>query len=211
MAGETSSTLLGGEFAKTMQAAAPYMMAFGAIQGMIGTYYSSKTQQYQLESAKLSYENQRDMSEINARMAESQAQAILLAGENQKAQVTLRAGKIKSMSKASMAARGITLGVGSAAENIATVDLMKEVDALTINYNTVRAAAAARTQKVNLENQALMYGVSASGAGMAADQINPWMSAANSLIGSATNVAASYLGTKQQRTLATAIANAGGG
>lgn len=210
MAGETSSTLLGGEFAKTMQAAAPYMMAFGAIQGMIGTYYSAKTQQYQLESAKLSYELQRDMSEINARQAESQAQAILLAGENQKAQITLRAGKIKSMGRASMAARGITLGVGSAAESIATVDLMKEIDSLTINANTVRAAAAARTQAVNYQNQALMQGVSASAAGMAAGQVNPFMSAANSLIGSATSIASSWYASNRTTKLAAQLAGAGG-
>jgi hypothetical protein len=188
------------------------MMAItGAINGIIGTYYSSKTQKYQFESMKLSYELQKDMAEINARMAEGQAQAILLAGENQKAQIGLRAGKIKAGTRASMAARGITLGVGSAAENIATIDLVKEIDSMTVNYNSTRAAIAARSQKVNYETSAAMAGISASGAGASASQVSPFGNAAMSLVGGATSIAQSWYNNYKQNQIYSQLAAAKGG
>lgn len=221
MAGESFSTTLTNWFspststmtpqqAQTMGAMGNMMAITGAINGIIGTYYSSKTQQYQFESAKLSYELQKDMSEINARMAESQAQAILLSGENQKAMVTLRAGKIKGAQRASQAARGIAMGEGSAAEEIATTDLMKEIDSMTINYNSTRAAIAARTQKVNYETSAALAGVSASAAGGAASQVSPFGNAAMSLIGGATTIASSWYNNYRQNQLYSQLAAAKG-
>lgn len=220
MAGDFSTTLtnwfspsastMSPETAQKMGAMGNMMAITGAINGIIGTYYSSKTQQYQFESAKLSYELQKDMSEINARMAESQAQAILLSGENQKAMVTMRAGKIKGAQRASQAARGIAMGEGSAAEEIATTDLMKEIDSMTINYNSTRAAIAARTQKVNYETSAAMAGVSASAAGGAASQVSPVGNAAMSLIGGATTIAQSWYNNYRQNQLYSQLAAAKG-
>lgn len=221
MAGESFSTTLTNWFsaspssmtpesAQKMSAMGNMMAIGGAINNIIGTYYSSKTQEYQFESAKLSYELQRDMSEINARMAENQAQAILLAGENQKGMVTLRAGKIKASQRASQAARGITLGVGSAAEEVATTDLMKEIDSMTINYNSTRAAIAARSQKVNYETSAAMAGISASGAGAAASQVSPIANAGMSLIGGATSIAQSWYNNYKQNQLYSQLAAAKG-
>ena len=221
MAGESFSTTLTNWFSSSPSGTTPQgaqkmsamgnMMAIGgAINNIIGTYYSSKTQEYQFESAKLSYELQRDMSEINARMAENQAQAILLAGENQKGMVTLRAGKIKASQRASQAARGITLGVGSAAEEVATTDLMKEIDSMTINYNSTRAAIAARSQKVNYETSAAMAGVSAAGAGASASMVNPIANAGMSLIGGATSIAQSWYNNYRQNQLYSQLAAAKG-
>lgn len=222
MAGESFSTTLTNWFsaspssmtpesAQKMSAMGNMMAIGGAINNIIGTYYSSKTQQYQFESAKLSYELQRDMSEINARMAESQAQSILLSAESQKGLVTMRAGKIKASQRASQAARGITLGVGSAAEEIATTDLMKEIDSLTINYNATRAAAAARMQKVNYETSAAMAGISASGAGASASMVNPVANAGMSLIGGATTIAQSWYNNYKQNQLYSQLSAARGG
>lgn len=193
MAGET--LLTSGSNAGTannMSQMAPIFMGLGAIQSMVGTYYGAKTQQYQLDSQKLTYEFQQDMSEINARQMERQAQSIMLAGQRQQGQIGLRAGKVKGATRASQAARGITMGVGSAAEEIATIDLVKEIDMLTINVNTTQAANAARTQGVNFSNQSLMQGVSASNAGAGASTIDPYGQAATSLIGSASAVSANW-------------------
>ena len=244
-AGASSGAAAGGSNA--FATAAPYMMALGAVQSMVGTYYAAQNQKYQLamqgqqqefsiqsqglnatfqygmnaiqaESAASTFEFNAAMADINARQMENQAQWSLLTGQRQIGQVTMRAGKIKSAQKASQAARGISLGYGSTAEEIATTDLMKEMDAITIETNSVRAANAARTQKVGYENQALLSRTSASSAraagkyytgaaatagayysaaasnignyySTASDAVNPWMMATASLGSSASSYA----------------------
>jgi hypothetical protein len=109
----------------------------------------------------------------------------------------MRAGNVKGAARASMAARGIQAGVGSAADVIATTDLIKEVDVNTINARSVQAAEAQRMQKVNLENQAMMSGVSADNARMGASTISPFMSTSGSLLGSASTVATAYYSDKR--------------
>lgn len=164
---------------------------YGGIVSAFGAYSSAR-------STKNTLEFQAKMSEINARQAENQAQSILYAGERQIGQITLRAGKVKSAQKASMAANGIDLGEGNAAEVVATTDLMKEIDSLTINANTVRQAWAARTQSVNYENQALLSRTSA-------DTISPMMAAAPSMLNTATTVASSWYSNSRSAKLAAAL------
>ena len=186
--GSTGATASSNAFAT----AAPFMMAMGAIQSAVGAYYQSQTAKYQLQSQQLGFEFNQKMADINARQMENQAQWYMLQGERQIGTLTMRAGKVRSAQKASQAANGIDLGVGSAAEVRATTDLMKEEDAITININATRAANAARTQKVNFENQSLLAGVSANNAGSMADAVSPWANVGTSLMSSASTVAATW-------------------
>lgn len=174
----------------------PWLAAAGAVQGAISAYYQAKSEQMQLKSKALTFEHQQFMSQLNARQAEYQAQNILLAGERQIGQYTMRAGQAKAGAKASMAARGGVLGEGSNLEMLASMDYAKEVDMLTINANTVRAAAAARTQRVNYENQALMEGVSAANLRASASTISPTTSAFTSLLSGATSVGSAWYQNK---------------
>ena len=171
---------------------APFMMAMGAVQSAVGAYYQASSAKYQLQSQQLGFEFNQKMADINARQMENQAQFYMLQGERQIGTLTMRAGKIRSAQKASQAARGISLGYGSTAEEIATTDLMKETDAITINVNATRAAGAARTQKVNFENQSLLSGVSASNTVAMANLVNPWASAGTSMLQSASTVASTW-------------------
>lgn len=200
------------------------MMAMGAVQSAVGAYYSAQNAKYQLsmqglnqsfqlgmqginaESSASNLEFNANMSDLNAKQMENQAQWSMLTGQRQIGQLTMRAGKIKSAQRASQAARGIVAGVGSAAEEIATTDLAKEMDAITINVNATRAAESARVQTVNFENQSLLARTSAksarsagqyytSSAGIASnyyssmsDAVNPWMSVSTSLMGSGSSV-----------------------
>lgn len=164
---------------------------FGGISSAYGAFASARSTKNQLEF-------QAKMSEINARQAEQQAQSIMYSAERQIGQVTLKAGKVKSSQKASMAANGIALGEGNAAETVATTDLMKEIDALTINANAVRAAAAARSQSVNYSNQALLSQTSS-------DTINPMSAGATSMINSATTVASSWYNSSRSAKIAAAL------
>ena len=167
---------------------APWLALSGAVTGAIGSYFQVKSKQNELKSQALSLEYQKTISDINARQAESQAQTIMLAGERQIGAYTMKAGLQRGAAKASMAARGGVLSEGSNLETMTTHDLMKEVDTLTINANTVRAAAAARTQGTNYENQGLLQGVSAENLRGSAATMSPGMAGFSSLLGSATTV-----------------------
>lgn len=153
-----------------------------SVIGAIGGYFASKNQAASLKS---SLEFQSDMAKINQRIAEGQAQSILAQGQQQIARQTLQAGQVKSRQRAAMAANGIDIGEGSAAEVTATTDLIKEIDSNQINANAVRAAWGMRTQSVNYGNQSLLQGASAQ-------SINPSAAGVSSLIGSAGGVASSW-------------------
>jgi hypothetical protein len=178
----------------------------GAVQGAIGSYFNAKSQQLQLESQASSLAFQADISRINAVQAEFTAEQIMRAGNLKQGQVSLRAGKIKSSQRASMAARGIDLGVGSAVETIATTDLMKEIDMLTVNSETVRSAEAARLQRQNYMTQAAIQDVSSDNLYASSRTISPSMAATSSLLGSAGSVANAWY---QDRKLAAMAAKLG--
>lgn len=174
----------------------PWMALAGAVSGAIGSYYQAKSSIMDLKSKAMTLDFQKSMSELNAQQAESQAQNIMLAGERQAGQYSMRAGQARSSAKASLAARGGVLSEGSNVEIMGSMDIAKEIDMLTINANTVRAAAAARTQKVNYENQATMLGVSADNLRASASTISPTTSAFSSLLGSATSVGSTWYQNK---------------
>lgn len=196
----------GTAFTQAMGQLGPVFAVAGAVNSAVGAYYGAKSQQLQLQSQALSYEFQSQISGINARMIEAQAQQIWRAGRMQEMQVGLKAGQRKAATRASLAARGIQAGVGSAAELIATTDLMKEIDLITINSNTVRAVEAERMRKVGVEASGLMQSLSAANLSASARTISPFMQAGTSLLGSASSFASSWY---QDRQLAALTARMG--
>jgi hypothetical protein len=94
--------------------------------------------------------------------------------------------------RTTLAARGGTAGDGSAQEVMATAMIMKDLDKMTINSNTVRAAESERMKKVGLQNQAALLGVSSSNLSMSADTISPFSAVTTSLLGGAGQVASSW-------------------
>ncbi len=168
------------------------MSVMGGINSAIGSFYAAQTQQYQDKSQASSLEFQSDMASLNASRAETTAQSIQEAGKNQIASYTTAAGEQKAGATASMAARGIALGVGSAADVSASQDVQKSLNMLAINSNTTRQAWAARQQGTNYSNQALMDRVGAVNATASAKSISPMGAAFSSLMGSATKVAGNW-------------------
>ena len=164
----------------------------GAINGAIGGFFQAQSQANQLKSQAMTLDFQSKMADINSRMAEFGAENIMQAGERQAGAFSLRSGQAKGSARASMAARGVQLGEGSAAELIATHDTMKEIDMLTINANTVKAAEASRTQSVNYSNQASLLGVSSYNAYASANSISPFTAGITSLMGSAASIGNSW-------------------
>lgn len=150
----------------------------GMLSGAVGSFYSARSTKNQLK-----YEAA--IADINARLSEKAAQQELQRGQFEVGQITRRAGQIKGSQRASMAANGIDLGVGSAAELQASTDLMKEIDRNQAEVNAISSAWGYRTQGTNYQNQATMSRASAS-------SINPGASAATSLLGSSGNVASQW-------------------
>lgn len=150
----------------------------GALSSALGGFYSAK-------SAKSSLKFQADIADTNARISELAAQSTLLQGHQQIGALTLRAGQLKSSQRAAMAANGIDLGVGSAAEVQASTDVMKEIDKNTVEANAVRSAWGYRTQAVSQQGEAAIKRASASG-------ISPNSTAGASMLGGAASVASSW-------------------
>ena len=185
------------QMAQAFKTYGPVIAISGAIGQIASAYYAAKTQQYQLDSQALSLEFQKDIAGINARQAEFTAQGILRAGQQQSGAMTLKYGKAKGAQRAAMAANGGVIGEGSNAEIEATNELMKEIDANTINANTVRQAENARNQSQNYKTQAAMYGVSANNARTSSESISPYLAASTTFLNSATSIASTLYRDKQ--------------
>ena len=164
-AGTIGQTLLAGQ-------------AAGAAASAVGSYFGAKSQQISARGAA-------DIADINAGQSEFAAQQELARGNAQVAAVTMRAGQVKSAQRAALAANGVDLGVGSAAETLTSTDIAKEEDINTITANAVRAAWGQRMQATNFRNEALTKRASA-------DSISPGMAGFTSLLGGSTQVASSW-------------------
>ena len=132
------------------------------------------------------------MDAINASQAELSAQSIQEAGKTQVQQYTMRAGQEEASQQVATAARGVDLGSASAVDQRASQDVVKQLDVLTINSNTARAAAAQRTQATNYSNESLLTNVSAQNVRASANSISPGLAATTSLLSSASGVASQW-------------------
>ena len=163
----------------------------GIATGLIGAYYASSTEKYKTRSLALQYEHKKDMALFNMRMKESQAQHINRVHNQQFQIATLKAGARKSTAKASFAARGVQMGVGSTKDAFVSDEIMKEIDKITMNSNKVKAVGNKRLEGVGLGIQADMHGLSASNAFATASSISPWMNMSSSLLTGTSNLISS--------------------
>lgn len=160
------------------QQSALMMQGVGSVSSAMGAYTSAQASQAGLRA-------QANIDDINARTAENFAQNTLVAGERDVQRSQFAAAALKSRQRANLAANGVDLGVGSAAEVLTSTDVMSEIDANTLQANAVRAAWGYRTQKTNYLNDAASKRAGASA-------ISPFGAAASTLIGGAGAVAKSW-------------------
>jgi hypothetical protein len=154
------------------------LMAAGTASSTVGSYYSAKSQKSQLSM-------QADIAEANAAIAEVGAQSELARGQKEEQSVRMRTAQIKSSQRVALAANGVDLGEGSAADILDSTDLMGEVDAQTVRSNAIRSAWGYRTQGMNQRVDAVARRGTAAG-------ISPGMAAATSLLGGATDVSSTW-------------------
>lgn len=181
--------MTGGE---TLMAGGMLAAALGSVNSAIGSYYAAESQKNQLKMQAQNLRFSAQMSAINARQAEFAAQQSTLAGQGQIARYTMAAGQQRASARTSMAARGIQGGVGTSAEVIASMNLIKDIDRLTMNANMVRQSEALRMQAVNYTNQAVMQGTSANNVNATAGTISPFSASFTSLMGSAASVGGTW-------------------
>lgn len=150
----------------------------GIATNTVGAYWSAK-------NSKIALEGQAAIAQSNARIAELSAQSALNQGQREVGRLTLKAGQLKSSQRAALAANGVDLGAGNAAELQASTDIMKEIDRNTVEANAVMSAWGYRTQAMNFENEALVKRATARA-------ISPGAAAASSLLSNSGQVAASW-------------------
>ena len=198
------------QFAEAFSVAGPIMAIFGAATSAVGSYYSAQSQQNQL---KMQAQNQRfaaEMARINQGMARFTAGEISREGQERFGRYAMQAGQARAGAKAAMAARGISLGEGTPTEVLGSMDLIKEIDRLSMNAQTVRAAEAAKLQAFNIGVGATMADISAQNLQATASTIYPGLALGTSLLGSAADIGGMWArnrrieellaGVSQQRT-----------
>ena len=156
------------------------MMGMGAVTSTIGAYNSASLQKDSLGFSAA-------ISDLNARMSEQTAQVELQRGEREYQGSRLRTAALKGRQRASLAANGVDLAVGSAVDVLTSTDVMGEIDANTIQANAVRQAWGYRTQATSYQNDALMKRASA-------DSISPGMAAFSTLLTEGSKVGSAYVG-----------------
>ena len=160
------------------------IMSIGStVGGIIGSFAEADRQRYEAKSRGLSLEHEQDMAEINADMLELQAQQIARAYDRQYMTKTMKAGIETGSTRASFAARGVNLGVGSTKEVFATQKIMQEIDKLTMNSNKVRAVNQMRTRGVQADIRGDMLGVSANNLFLSASAVSPLLNISSTLMG----------------------------
>jgi len=163
----------------------------GALQGGVAAYFGAKTEKYKTQSLALSIQHKKDMTLFNKRMKEQQVWQIGRA-YNQRLQILgLKQGQAEGTARATTAARGITLGVGSTKNAFVSAKVLGEIDRLTMNSNKVRAMENKKLEAVNLGISATMLGVSESNMFATASSISPWLNMSSSLLTGAGSVLSS--------------------
>jgi hypothetical protein len=136
-------------------------------------------------SQQVTMNGQADVADINARLAETAAESVILSGQREEQKSRLSTAQLKGTQRAALAANGVDLGVGSAENILTTTDVMGEIDANTIQRNAISQAWGYKVQAVNEQSKARSLRAGSSA-------INPDSAMASTLIGGAGSVASSW-------------------
>lgn len=129
-----------------------------AIGAAVGAFISAKASSYVLEK-------QAEMLKMNEERMQMGYESALRAGESQISKVTREAGQIKARQRNSLAANGVSLGVGSAAELTTSTNVNKALDVKNIQENALANAWGYSTK-------ATQYRIAATASQMGASYAN---------------------------------------
>jgi hypothetical protein len=128
---------------------------------------------------------QADAMSTNALIAERAAASAVVQGQAEAANASTRGAQVIGAQRAALAANGVDVNSGSAADLQASTQYVTNRDVTTITANAARAAMGYTQQSQFDMNNAASYR-------RAAASVNPVMSGASTLLGSATDVASTW-------------------
>lgn len=99
---------------------------------------------------------QADIAKINADTMNLHYQQRLFAAEGEYQRETMQAAQVKARQKVALAANGVAIGVGSAAEQLASTDIVKKINLNRLESNAKSKAWGYRAIETDFRNQALM-------------------------------------------------------
>ena len=109
---------------------------------------------------------QANIAKENAKTMELQAQYTLFAAETKVQHETMLAGQVKARQKAALAANGVAIGTGSAAQITASTDIIKTINKNRIETDAHAAAWGYRQRATDFKNQALMFNAKKQSVGL---------------------------------------------
>ena len=183
----------GGGGGGGLQGFSNIMAVAGVGVSAIGAFFAASSARYAGRSRALNLEYEASLAGINAELADLAEASAIRAGRGEFARVTEQFGRLRSSARVEQAASGLQAGVGSSAEVLASIEVVKARETSTISMNTVRAANAARLRAIDLRNRALLNRVSAFNIRQQANNISPFLAGATSLVGSAGPVASQFI------------------
>lgn len=134
---------------------------FSELTQAYAAFHAARLAQGHAKAQASAMEHRSRMLQLDYRAAEERAQNILESGRADVSFLGLEAAQRRAAITASTAARGVTAGVGSAAEVQVSERLIQQIEAYNITLDSVRAANAARRQATALQNEALFARTSA--------------------------------------------------
>lgn len=126
------------------------MAGMSALSSMLGAW--SVYQQGKMQKAQ--YSTAAQIAEINARIAEMQARDALKRGHEAEGRSRQTFKKLRGSQRATLAAQGIRVDVGSAQDIQQEAADIGEFEALTIRNNAAREAFGYRSQGIGFQMQA---------------------------------------------------------
>ena len=163
----------------------------GMASSGIGAFYGAKASKRPLPGRPGILDANASLAGTQARWLETAAYYARTKGQKRVGAVTMKYGQVKG-SGARLAANGVGLGDGSAAEPQASADLMKgsrRPDHLRRRDPRIPPLQGAG---IAAESQATAYGTEATMRRGAGERINPFGALASTIVGSAGTVASSW-------------------
>ena len=141
----------------------------------IGAFFSEQLKRQQAKADAQKLEFQAYEFEQAASAATEDAHLLIEAGKDEVSRMSAKVTGAKRQQVAQAGRRGIIAAAGSSAEVRASMEIMRQIDAKTINLNTERQANKRRMEAVNLRNRALMARTSAANLRDTGKGITPYM------------------------------------
>ena len=120
----------------------------------VSAYFGVKTQQETLKTQALQMEFKASAYDQAAAQAQNQSYLLIESGKDEISRRGMRAGQERAAQITNAARRNVVISAGSSAEVRASMEIARQMEARSININTLRQANALRTQSLDARNAA---------------------------------------------------------